>query len=218
MNKWFFSVWSFSLNAKSECQYFESGFLKKRKLESLSPGQTNSQVNPSWKLGCTCDSVWPGLKKDRMFMYFSRVSCETLWVLMFSRCTAAKIRASTKILPRSLWISFFLWFKSSFIFFIYERFTFFFLKRNNLFFNHKLITYNTNITYTTNTVYNTNITYSTYVTYNTNITVTYTTTTTTTHKTIVIYTTDTVHNTVAYNILFTYTWHLLHIKSIECYI
>ena len=107
MNKWFFSVWSFSLNAKSECQYFESGFLKKRKLESLSPGQTDSQVNPSWKLGCTCDSVWPGLKKDRMFIYFSRVSCETLWVLMFSRCTAAKIRASTKILPRSLWISFF---------------------------------------------------------------------------------------------------------------
>ena len=27
----------------------------------LSPGQTDSQVVASWKLGSTCDSVWPGL-------------------------------------------------------------------------------------------------------------------------------------------------------------
>ena len=27
----------------------------------LSPGQTDSQVEASWKLGSTCDSVWPGV-------------------------------------------------------------------------------------------------------------------------------------------------------------
>ena len=27
----------------------------------LSPGQTESQVDPSFQLGSTCDSVWPGL-------------------------------------------------------------------------------------------------------------------------------------------------------------
>ena len=27
----------------------------------LSPGQTESQVDASWKLGSNCDSVWPGL-------------------------------------------------------------------------------------------------------------------------------------------------------------
>ena len=27
----------------------------------LSPGQTDSQVDASWKLGSTCDSVWPDL-------------------------------------------------------------------------------------------------------------------------------------------------------------
>ena len=26
------------------------------------PGQTKSQVNPSFRLASTCDSVWPGLK------------------------------------------------------------------------------------------------------------------------------------------------------------
>ena len=30
-------------------------------LKRLSPGQTDSQVVASWKLGSTCDSVWPGL-------------------------------------------------------------------------------------------------------------------------------------------------------------
>ena len=70
------------------------------------------------------------------------------------------------------------------------------------YFSHKLITYNTNIIYTTNASYNANITYSTYITYNTNISykvadITYnttvsTTTTTTTHKSIVAYTTDTI--------------------------
>ena len=29
--------------------------------EDWSPGQTESQVDGSWKLGSTCDSVWPGL-------------------------------------------------------------------------------------------------------------------------------------------------------------
>ena len=29
---------------------------------ALSPGQTESQVDASWKLGATCDSVWPGLE------------------------------------------------------------------------------------------------------------------------------------------------------------
>ena len=27
----------------------------------LSPGQTESQVDANWKLGSTCDTVWPGL-------------------------------------------------------------------------------------------------------------------------------------------------------------
>ena len=30
-------------------------------ISDLSPGQTESQVDASWKLGSTCDSVWPGL-------------------------------------------------------------------------------------------------------------------------------------------------------------
>ena len=29
----------------------------------LSPSQTESQVDASWKPGCTCDSVWPGLAR-----------------------------------------------------------------------------------------------------------------------------------------------------------
>ena len=32
-----------------------------RRETGLSPGQTDSQVVASWKLGSTCDSVWPGL-------------------------------------------------------------------------------------------------------------------------------------------------------------
>ena len=35
--------------------------LEKLTLRSLSPGQTESQVDASWKLGATCDTVWPGL-------------------------------------------------------------------------------------------------------------------------------------------------------------
>ena len=35
--------------------------LEKMRRQSLSPGQTDSQVVASWKLGSTCDSVWPGL-------------------------------------------------------------------------------------------------------------------------------------------------------------
>ena len=33
----------------------------RRKETFLSPGQTDSQVVASWKLGSTCDSFWPGL-------------------------------------------------------------------------------------------------------------------------------------------------------------
>ena len=35
--------------------------LRLRLARALSPGQTESQVDASWKLGSTCDSYWPGL-------------------------------------------------------------------------------------------------------------------------------------------------------------
>lgn len=94
------------------------------------------------------------------------------------------------------------------------------------FFFDKLITYNNYIISRLILLYHTNITYSTYITYNTNITNTIAeiaynitisyTTTTTSHKIILTNTTSTIHNTVVYNIHFTYTWHLWHIKSLEC--
>ena len=36
-------------------------YLRFRLARALNPGQTESQVDSSWKFGSTCDSVWPGL-------------------------------------------------------------------------------------------------------------------------------------------------------------
>ena len=35
----------------------------------VSPGQKESQVDPSSQLAATCDSVWPGLKFEKLVKY-----------------------------------------------------------------------------------------------------------------------------------------------------
>ena len=65
-------VWPESLGAMSENWYIERGlFVLKienlsrimgpRASQDLSPCQTETQVDASWRLGSTCDFVWPGL-------------------------------------------------------------------------------------------------------------------------------------------------------------
>ena len=41
-----------------------------------SPGQTDSQVVASWKLGSTCDSVWPGLACSCVDLRWLAMTCD----------------------------------------------------------------------------------------------------------------------------------------------
>ena len=61
-----------------------------------SPGQTKSQVDPSFQLASTCDSVWPGLHLH----YFTSNNLETLItgrliMTMSGRLTGGLNRSST---------------------------------------------------------------------------------------------------------------------------
>ena len=61
----FMRVWNiYTLlgNGKRTCSVQEARVaLSYRLARHLSPGQTKSQVDASWKLGSACDSLWPGL-------------------------------------------------------------------------------------------------------------------------------------------------------------
>ena len=45
-------------------------------MSELSPGQTDSQVVASWKLGSTCDSVWPGLACTCVDLRWLAMTCD----------------------------------------------------------------------------------------------------------------------------------------------
>ena len=44
----------------------------------VSPGQTESQVAPSFQLASTCDSIWPGLETELKFStpFLASQACE----------------------------------------------------------------------------------------------------------------------------------------------
>ena len=49
---------------------------EERRVQGLDYGQTDSQVVASWKLGSTCDSVWPGLACTCVDLRWLAMTCD----------------------------------------------------------------------------------------------------------------------------------------------
>ena len=69
----------------------------------LSPGQTESQVDTSWKPGSTCDSIWPGLARtcvDLRWLALTLVKIE-----FASKLTKVFHRLTTQPKSRQNWVT-----------------------------------------------------------------------------------------------------------------
>ena len=75
------SFQDFTLSGKQILRHF---------LTALSPGQTATQVNASWRLGSTCDFVWPG----------RAYTCVALRWLAFTLVEIKFARKSTQVFHR----------------------------------------------------------------------------------------------------------------------
>ena len=64
---------------------------RKSKQVHARPGQTESQVDPSFQLASTCESVWPGLNSHRISLGHNMTAAVTLfWATDLAAVTTRK--------------------------------------------------------------------------------------------------------------------------------